>query len=105
MQRRRWALNQDELADLIGISQSVLSRLEKAEASPDATLLFGLQVIFGLPPRAIFPGLYRKVEEAVMAAGAKLDQKIAHRRDHKAETKRRLLQAMAYRARGASEAA
>ena len=99
-QRRRWALSQLELADLLGISQAFLSRLEKAEKSPDAMLLFGCQAVLGLSPRALFPGLYHRAEEAVMRAAADLDRKIAHRKDAGALAKRRLLSAMAYRARG-----
>lgn len=98
--RRRWTLSQNELAGLLGISQSVLSRLEKIEARPDAAVLFGLEVVFGRLPSEFFPGLYAKVEEAVMAAGARLDQRIAHRQDPKANKKRELLHAMARRARG-----
>lgn len=96
--RRRWALSQSELALLLGTSQSIVSRLEGGESIPDATLAFRLQVVFGHSPRALFPGLYGSVEDAVMAKAAKLDRSLGERQDYATQTKRRLLTAMAHRA-------
>ena len=101
--RLRWALKQEELAGLLGLSQSAISRIEKAQASPDTALLFGLQVIFGRSPRALFPGLYRRVEDSVMRAAAGFDRTIAGRKDSAAQLKRRLLAAMASRATTSQE--
>lgn len=96
--RRRWALSQPELAQLLGISQSVISRIEAGELIPGTSLALGLQVIFGQSPRALFPGLYSSVEDAVMAQAAELDRALGARKDYATETKRRLLTAMALRA-------
>lgn len=96
--RRRWALSQPELAQLLGISQSVISRIETGDLVPGTSLAFGLQVIFGQSPRALFPGLYSTVEDAVMAQAAELDRALGARKDYATETKRRLLTAMALRA-------
>ena len=98
--RRRWALNQEELAHLLGISQSVLSRCEKGESQPDASVALGLQVIFGFSPRALFPDFYRKIEEVVMMRAAAMDRTLASGRDGTTQVKRRLLKAMMLRAKG-----
>lgn len=96
--RKRWALSQDELAELLGISQSVVSRYETGDMPPDPHTLFGLQVIFGTSPRALFPTLYRMVEEKVMARAVRLDRHIGQRQDSAAQLKRRLLTSMVFRA-------
>ena len=97
--RRRWALSQSELASLMGISQSIVSRLETGESIPDATLALRLQVVFGHSPRALFPGLYGSVEDAVMANAATFDRTLGERQDYATQTKRRLLTALVHRAR------
>ncbi|MBX9576513.1 MAG: helix-turn-helix domain-containing protein [Caulobacteraceae bacterium] len=98
--RRRWALSQPELAHLLNCSSSLLSRLERGECTPDVLMAFRLQAVFGLAPRALFPGLYRSVEDAVMAQAADLDRRLGARQDYAALTKRRLLTAMTHRASG-----
>ncbi len=100
--RRRWALGQDELASLLGISQSTYSRIENGEIIPDVRLLIGLCVVFGLSLRRMFPALYHHLEEIVMARAATLDHKWGRSSRHTVRQKRRLLTAMAYRAKGNS---
>lgn len=97
--RLRWALSQEELAALLGVSQSIISRCETPGYVPDVKVALGLQVVFGHSPRAIFPSLYASVEEAVMAKAADLDRSLGRKRDHASDTKRRLLTGMAHRAR------
>ena len=98
--RLRWALSQDDLARLLGVSQSIVSRCETPEYRPDINVALGLQVIFGHSPRSLFPGIYAAVEDAVMANAARLDQALGRRQDHAATIKRRLLTGMAHRAGG-----
>lgn len=98
--RLRWALSQGELAALIGVSQSIISRCETPAYAPDASVALGLQVVFGHSPRALFPGLYSSIENAVMANAADLDRALGRKRDHASETKRRLLTGMVHRAGG-----
>lgn len=103
--RLRWALSQGELAALLGVSQSVVSRCESASCLPDIQVALGLQVVFGNSPRATFPGLYASVENAVMANAVELDRALGKKRDHASEAKRRLLTGMAHRAGGNHRAA
>lgn len=103
--RLRWALSQGELADLLGVSQSIISRCETPSYRPDAHVALGLQVIFGHSPRALFPGLYSTVENTVMANAAALDRSLGRKQDHASQVKRRLLIGMAHRAGGNRRAA
>ena len=103
--RRRWALGQDELATLLGISQSIYSRIESGEKPATVRLLVALQVIFGLSLRRILPALYHQIEEAIMGRAVALDKKWATCNNYNAERKRQLLSAMVYRVRGSDQAA
>lgn len=96
--RRQWLFKQDQLAELLGMSQSLVSRIEQGEALPDVQALIGLQVIFGSSPRGLFPSLYQTVEETVMARAAELDRKLARDKPQTTRHQRRLLTAMTLRA-------
>ena len=62
--RRLWGLSQKECASLLGLSSgSQVSRIEKNKRTPTLRVAIACQVIFGIPPAALFPNLYQKVEE------------------------------------------
>ncbi len=87
-----------ELAHLIGTSPGILTRHETSASPLNLDLSFGLQVVLGLTPRALFPGQYRKIEEAVMQRASKLDALIRNRHDSASKLKRRLFRSMVLRA-------
>jgi transcriptional regulator with XRE-family HTH domain len=91
-------LLQEELADLVSVSQTAISRIERGSSSADLETALGLQVVFGRSPRALFPDLYRKVEEQVMRKATKLDRALARRTDADSGKKRQLLEDMTERA-------
>lgn len=96
--RTTWALDQDEVAELLNITQSRVSRYEKGEEPPTLQTALSFQVIFGVPPRRIFPRVYEAIEEAVMRRAAELDNRLSAVSGAKAERKRQLLQDMVARA-------
>ena len=95
--RKHWALSQDELAQLLGLTQSQTSRIESGESEPDLNVALGLQVIFGRSPRALFTTLYRRAEETVMRAAADMDLEIAGMTDRHSRRKQQLLKSMSER--------
>lgn len=103
--RRRYALTQEELADLVSVSQSRLSRIESHEESPSLETAFGLQVVFDIQPRIQVRGLYARVEEQVMAKAAILDRTLRGRTDWDSQKKQKLLGLMARRAKAPAAAA
>jgi len=99
LRRRHAALTQGELAHLLGISQSVLSRLEDNEAKElwfDVAL--ALTVVFGDAPHRMFSRHYRRIEEQVMTRAADLHEANRGKSDRKSLRKRALLDDMMRRA-------
>jgi transcriptional regulator with XRE-family HTH domain len=55
------------LASLLGLqSASHLSRIERGKYAPKVEVAIACQVIFGIPPSAMFPHVYTLVEEEVI---------------------------------------
>jgi len=62
-----WGLTVKELAALIGLkSPSHMSRIEHSKRAPRVEVALACQVIFGIPPSAMFPHVYTLVEDKVM---------------------------------------
>lgn len=65
--RRVWGLTVKDLASLIGLkSVSHMSRIEHSKRAPRIEVALACQVIFGIPPSAMFPHVYTLVEDRVM---------------------------------------
>lgn len=65
--RKIWGLTQEELASLIGFgSATQISRIENGKRAPRVESALACQVIFGIPPKEMFPHAYALVEERVM---------------------------------------
>lgn len=105
LNRKRTALSQGDLADLLAISQTAISRLEGAAESTTLETALGLQVVFDLQPRLLFHRLYASVEEAVMARATKLDRQLRGKTDAASLKKQRLLGAMVKRAKPVTKGA
>jgi ribosome-binding protein aMBF1 (putative translation factor) len=97
--RNHWALSAEELARLLGRNASMVCRVERCGQVPGGKVSLGLEVIFGVKPREMFPGLYERMEESIMARAARLDEQLAGKTDRKSVRKRELLSDMVRRAR------
>ncbi len=65
--RRVWGLTQQELAALLGFQSAAhVSRIENGKRAPTVESALACQVIFGIPPSAMFPHAYDLVEERVI---------------------------------------
>jgi len=64
--RLQWGLSQPELADLLSISPSLLSKVESLDRRPTAHVILGASVVFGLQGREIFPTAFREIEDEVI---------------------------------------
>lgn len=96
--RRRWALSQQELGDLLGLSRTAITRLENETESTSLATAFGLMVVFGIKANVMQPHIYAQIEDAVMNRAAKLDQTLRGKSDPKSLRKLELLSDMVHRA-------
>lgn len=65
--RRIWGLTQHELASLMGFQSAAhVSRIENGKRAPTVEGALACQVLFGIPPSAMFPHAYDLVEERVV---------------------------------------
>lgn len=98
-ERKRWALSQKHLAVLLGSKTSNrTSRHERHLRTPDLKTALAYEVIFGVPLRRLFKGLYEEVEEEVIARAYRLYLTVEHRQDQAGKKKAALLKAMMDRA-------
>ena len=104
--RQRHALTEDDLAFLMGQRcGTVVSKLENGARVPPLAGALALQVIFGLPPKSIFPEFYEHVEDQVMARARDLYEQLEDQTDPRSVAKRELLEAMARRREDNADAA
>ena len=99
--RRTHRLNQDELAHLIGVSPSMILRMEQGARAQlnDVEAMLGLEVVFGKAPSIIFSALYTTVEDAVMCRATELEAVWRTLDDPKSKAKLALLENMVGRAK------
>jgi transcriptional regulator with XRE-family HTH domain len=73
----RGGLTQDEMAFLLGCqSGAKVSRYERLSRNPNLMIIFAYQVIFGILPHELVPGIYQKVEHAIVERAERLSQKL-----------------------------
>src|ERR1700726_3489861 len=96
--RERHALTVDELGHLTGHVSSGITKIESGDRLPSLAVALGLQVIFGLAPREMFPDFFGCIEEAVMRRTAALYDEMEGRDDRRSVAKRALFDETAARA-------
>jgi transcriptional regulator with XRE-family HTH domain len=62
----RTGLTQPELAALLGITESALSKFETEARKPTPNLMVGMEVLFGKSAREAFPAFYAHAERQIM---------------------------------------
>jgi transcriptional regulator with XRE-family HTH domain len=90
----QWGLTQPELAGLLGITESALSKFETQALAPTKNLILGIEVIFGHNAREAFPALYAQTERNIMRRAAAYSKRLELNRDDAANLKLRLLDEM-----------
>lgn len=105
--RRAHRLNQEELAHLLGISPSMVVRMENGARAQLSSIeiMFGLEVVFGKSPAQIFAALYAMVEDAVMRRAGELEAVWRALGDAKAKANLALLDEMMSRVTVTADAA
>lgn len=77
--RRVWGLTQHELALLMGFESAAhVSRIENGKRAPTIECALACQVLFGIPPREMFPHAYDVVEERIIRDVYRLHLALEH---------------------------
>ena len=75
--RRRWGLTQAEVAFLIGSkTHAAISRIESLKTYPSLAEAIACSIVFDTPQLELFPELYGRVYEFVLAHAEELYQKL-----------------------------
>ena len=95
--RMQSGLTQPELAALLGVTVSALSKFETQALAPTKNLVLGIEVIFGKNAREAFPALYALAERNIMRRAGGLSATLESKRDALSDRKLRLLKEMVER--------
>jgi transcriptional regulator with XRE-family HTH domain len=90
----QWGLTQPELAGILGITESALSKFETQALEPTKNLILGVEVVFGKAARDAFPALYAQIERDIIRRAAAFSKRLDSEKGDGADTKRRLLTEM-----------
>lgn len=98
-QRKKWGLSQEDLRALIpGTGRNRVSCIERGLSSPNAREILAYQLVFGILPEELFPGLVTEVEEAVLRKAYELHETLTAQDTPKSAQLKTLLQAILARA-------
>lgn len=95
--RKQWALNQLELARLIGVSPTSICRIEKGERVPSLRVALRLELLFGMPPAELLPNAQMDAARRLTARAQRFSIEIEHKRGAATDRKRALLRDLASR--------
>ena len=95
--RLQRGLTQPELADLLGIGPSLLSKVESLDRRPTARVVLAAEIVFGVPARDIFPGAYHVIENGVVERARNLRGQLKGKFDPASAAKRQLVKELTQR--------
>ncbi|WP_453967354.1 helix-turn-helix domain-containing protein [Bradyrhizobium elkanii] len=74
--RRRWGFTQEELAFLIGIKRTAVTRIEGLKRKPNIDAVFICALVFNMSPLQLFPGLMSELHEAALRRANELYEEL-----------------------------
>ena len=93
--RKRNGFSQDDVAFLLGhLGGAHVCRWERHTRQPTLATAFALEVIFRVPARELFAGVYQKVEQQVASRARFLERKVASKPDRMTARKLEALRAL-----------
>lgn len=77
MNRKRWALTQQELTELFGFQhRSHLSRLERGKHKPSALTLLAAEMVFGEGAHQLFPEAFAEMQDRIARNLRSFDERL-----------------------------
>ena len=93
--RRHAGLSQDEVGFLVGgKSGAGVSRYERSRRLPSFETALAYEVVFGVPARQLFPGIFAKVEKATNKRAEILAAKVSDSAKRKLQLRDRKLETL-----------
>jgi len=90
--RRKWALSQGELAELLGgITADAISKYETLARPPSSELLIACEFVFEQPALALFPAMSLAIAREILGNARAIRGRLADRSDAQSVRKRLLL--------------
>jgi transcriptional regulator with XRE-family HTH domain len=89
--RKQWGLSQPDLAMLLGVTGSALSRFENRSRHPSAELIVAAEVIFGHRAKDVFPRFFHDIERTIVERSHTLYKSLESKTDKTSREKLRLL--------------
>ena len=96
--RKAWGLSQDDLALLLGVSKSTVSRYENDDCVMPVERLLTCEIIFGISSGEILRHMRDTAEDALARATLELHRRLEGKTDRNTEKKWRLLNNILMRA-------
>lgn len=100
-ERLRSGLTQKELAELFGVSRSVITKAEGTRP-PSLEVLLMTEIVFGSSQRELFPGMYARLGSKLLMRAMAIDRQLAAFDSPVAFKKRAFLGALLNRANAKS---
>jgi transcriptional regulator with XRE-family HTH domain len=89
--RKRSGLSQCDVAALLDLTPSALSRFENQSRRPTIELAIATEVIFGHGAEEAFPALYRDIENVIVARARQSRDRYSKQSDSGSQAKLRFL--------------
>lgn len=97
--RRKWALSQGELAELLGgVTADAISKYETLTRQPNAELLIACEFVFEQPAHALVPAMSFAIVRAVLCNAKAIRARLGDKTDAQSRRKCRLLDGLIIRA-------
>lgn len=75
--RKRWGLKQRELAELLALSRSAITKMERNDDPRSLHLLIAAELMFGVRAKDLYPGFYEQIEREVVKRARILDNRLS----------------------------
>lgn len=95
--RNRWALSQNELGSLIGLSGDTIAKYENGQRMPLLSASIALELAFGTSLTTLFPDLSLKIARDMLDAAATLSIELETAEGSEAQRKREFINELGVR--------
>lgn len=89
--RLLWALSQEELGELMGLSHDAISKYELEQRPLSVTVILASEIVFGKRADELFPTLYKAIQDELGKRALEMLERLEGKEDKESNRKRELL--------------